>query len=764
MKLLSKRLSLSNNQVSLFYTLFISYIAIILLFLSINVAAYSFFRDRIKDEIIINSGLNMQTTVANYEKHIKLMQSFMLRYMFDNDTQIMKKNINPIPYDIVLRTQRELRIDLNNSLLYLENIIYYFKENEFVIDKEGTQDLDTMFSKFYVSNTYSPEFWRAQVEQVENVQIYPSEFFRLETAYESLSMGHLIPILVKSPYDDKLAFILMLNAAKTYEAFHRAKPGSSLYIMDNNRSTIFSSSPAEKLPAGFMNGENRIEGSGYINVGSTYYFYQTGAETGFMYVEAVTDRGLSNQLRNLNIMIIVLLALSVLSSLAISYIISKKFHNPLSRMIKSIQAYNVLGGPGAASSRIKEFNMLHSTLSNLSRSNEQFHHDLQAKNSMLQQFAYMSKLKNIGGAVGLSTSLDEERPYRLVLFQLDFKDRFLHDISTSPLRAFNSYKQLIDVHFSSLYSESLTFQLEKDQILTILFLSPEQADAREADLRTLIDIFHVDSMYCNFTIAPSPVCRNSTDFAETYQNALDMLRQRKIGEDVQIITEWKPHPSILTLTSSKEVELSTNLHSGCDSVTIPLVEKLLDQLDKSGATAIQFQELSKDIVNRAIKAMYSQAISINTITDGNAVYDQLKACYTLEQYKQFFHSFLTRTAVAIQEKKSETDTITKFVIDYVETHYGGDASLEAIADKLGITSPYLSSYFKEKTGTNFSDYIYTVRMNKATEMLLETDLLIQEIASLVGYFSVASFNRVFKRFTGITPSEFRRQNKTWGDN
>jgi AraC-like DNA-binding protein len=52
-------------------------------------------------------------------------------------------------------------------------------------------------------------------------------------------------------------------------------------------------------------------------------------------------------------------------------------------------------------------------------------------------------------------------------------------------------------------------------------------------------------------------------------------------------------------------------------------------------------------------------------------------------------------------------------------------------------------------------------MNKATEMLIETDLLIQEIASLVGYFTVASFNRVFKRYTGMTPSEFRRQNKKW---
>lgn len=110
----------------------------------------------------------------------------------------------------------------------------------------------------------------------------------------------------------------------------------------------------------------------------------------------------------------------------------------------------------------------------------------------------------------------------------------------------------------------------------------------------------------------------------------------------------------------------------------------------------------------------------------------------------------------MRAKKSETDIITKFVMEYVEERFGEDLSLDAIAGKLGITGPYLSTYFKEKTGTNLSDYILTVRINKASQMLRDTDLLIQEIASLVGYYTVASFNRVFKRYTGLTPSEFRR--------
>lgn len=752
----------SNNQLSLFYTLLCSFIAIILLLVSIHLAAYSFFRDRIKEEIIVNSGLNLNTTVTNYEKHFKLMRSFMLGYLFDNDTQIMKSGNNALHYDIVTRVQKELQNTMNNSLFYLDNIIYFFKDTGFVFDRDGTRNAETMFSKFYVSEPYTADFWKRQVETVESFKVYPASVFRMDTLFEQSSYGSLMPIMIKSAYDDRLAFILLLKSAKAYEAFHQPKPGSSLLILDSERDILFASSPTATLPESLLAaGQAELQGSGYMKEGDTFYFYRAGPETGFTYVEAVADRGLTEQLRNLNRLMFALLGLSILISLTVSYVIARKFHNPLAKLIRSVQTYSVLGGPGAASSRIKEFNVLHSTLRDLSRSNEQFHQDLQAKNTMLQQFAYMSKLKKIGGAAGLETALDEDKPYRLVLFQLEFKDRFLHEISSSPHRAFNTYKELIDAHFSSRYSESLTFQLEKDQILTILFLNDDEARSQDADIRTLIRIFDMDTPYCNFTIAPSPVRKHAADFAETYQNALDLIQQRKLGEDVQIITEWRPHPSLLVPTPSEETELVANLQAGADSVTVPLVEKLLDQLDKAGALASQFQDFAKDIVNRTIKAMYAQNVSVGSVIDGGALHEQLKACHTLEQYKTFFRRFLTRSATAIQEKKSETDPITKFVFDYVEANFGGDLSLDAIAYKLGITGPYLSSYFKEKTGTNFSDYIYTVRMNKATEMLIETDMLIQEIASLVGYFTVASFNRVFKRYTGMTPSEFRRQNKKW---
>ncbi|THF83411.1 helix-turn-helix domain-containing protein [Cohnella fermenti] len=762
---------MGKNQMSLFYTLFGSFIAVILLLVSINSIAFAFFRNNIKDEMIQTSSLNLMASASNYEKHIKLIRSFMLGYLFDNNTQILKRGDPMRRYDVVIDVQKELEHNLNNSLLYLDNIVYYFKNDDFVIERDGTRSAEAMFSRFYNHPDYTADFWSEQLQSERSFNVYPAGTFRYVSPFEEKTIGTLMPILVKNAYDHQFAFIALLNANRAFEAFHQPKPDSSFIILNEDGRVLFSSGAEAAPPEEIA----QRKGEGYVVANDRYYFYRTADDSGFTYFEVVSTKGLAEQLRRLNLALAALIALSILIGLAVSYWFAKRFHNPLANMIRSVQSLSILGVPAVEGSRIKEFNLLQSTLSHLSRSNQQYHEDLLAKNNLLQQFAYMKKLKKLqGDAEWMQTSIDTNEPYRLVLSQIEFKDRFAKEIANAPQRAFNMYKELIAAHFSSRYDNSLTFQLEKDQVLSILFVKEDKendgleerdirrrGEGRDGDMSELVAMLGRDIPYCNFTIAISPVRHHSSDFAETYQNVLDLIKQRRLGEDVQVIGEWVPQPSLMIPSPSEEQELTANLQSGCDDITIPLVDRLLDQLDKAGALAYQFQDFAVDIVNRAIKIMYAQNISPGTIADGGSPYEQLKACHTLEQYKAFFDKFLSRSAAAVQAKKSSTDVITKFVMEYVEAHYGEDLSLDVIAGKLGITGPYLSTYYKEKTGTNFSDYIFSVRMNKATEMLRETDLKIQEIASLVGYYTVASFNRVFKRYAGITPSEYRRQHSQW---
>lgn len=95
-------------------------------------------------------------------------------------------------------------------------------------------------------------------------------------------------------------------------------------------------------------------------------------------------------------------------------------------------------------------------------------------------------------------------------------------------------------------------------------------------------------------------------------------------------------------------------------------------------------------------------------------------------------------------------------LDYIKKEYAAnDLGLERVADALHVSATYLSIVLKRVTGYNFSAYLLHIRMNKAKELLQEDRLRLQDIAETVGYSSSQYFSVCFKKYTGMTPSQFR---------
>lgn len=94
-------------------------------------------------------------------------------------------------------------------------------------------------------------------------------------------------------------------------------------------------------------------------------------------------------------------------------------------------------------------------------------------------------------------------------------------------------------------------------------------------------------------------------------------------------------------------------------------------------------------------------------------------------------------------------------VEYMKQHSNEDLSLESIAEKVHVSSAYFSQIFKREMGAGFSDYLNGLRIEKAKVLLKQPFLKINEIADIVGYRSIVHFNRTFKRYVGVTPSEYR---------
>jgi AraC-like DNA-binding protein len=113
----------------------------------------------------------------------------------------------------------------------------------------------------------------------------------------------------------------------------------------------------------------------------------------------------------------------------------------------------------------------------------------------------------------------------------------------------------------------------------------------------------------------------------------------------------------------------------------------------------------------------------------------------------------------IEEKSKRLEQIERLeeVFRYIEQYYKTNITLSMAAEKSGLSLFYFSRLFKEATGTKFTEYLNTFRINKAMKLLRSSDMKIDDIAFATGFNSVETFNRVFKQVCGCIPSEYRNK-------
>lgn len=96
-------------------------------------------------------------------------------------------------------------------------------------------------------------------------------------------------------------------------------------------------------------------------------------------------------------------------------------------------------------------------------------------------------------------------------------------------------------------------------------------------------------------------------------------------------------------------------------------------------------------------------------------------------------------------------------LQYIRANYNTDVTLEKVASVVFLNPAYFSQVFKQKTGSGFKEYVISLRMEKAMELLKHTQLKLIDIAEKVGYQDVKHFTQVFRKRTNMTPTEYRQR-------
>ena len=107
-------------------------------------------------------------------------------------------------------------------------------------------------------------------------------------------------------------------------------------------------------------------------------------------------------------------------------------------------------------------------------------------------------------------------------------------------------------------------------------------------------------------------------------------------------------------------------------------------------------------------------------------------------------------------RKGDKSKYVLEAMDYISKHYNEpDISVGTVAQSLNISEGYLSHTFKKETDYTLLNYLTRYRIHKAMELLKDCRVKVYEVAEQVGYRDIAYFSATFKKYTGISPSEYQ---------
>jgi len=181
-------------------------------------------------------------------------------------------------------------------------------------------------------------------------------------------------------------------------------------------------------------------------------------------------------------------------------------------------------------------------------------------------------------------------------------------------------------------------------------------------------------------------------------------------------------------------------------------ERLLERLiAESGEEGI-------DAVKPLLIQLFGSMDEAYASAGGGARLMQLCRSEDLEEISRIGGSLLRELSRREAGRRTETErkVITQ-AKQYVKDNAGKDVTLQEVADHVYLNPVYLSRLFKMETGKSFSDYVTEIRMRQAARLLQQTNMKIYEICERSGYRDVRHFYKLFKKYKGCSPSEYRER-------
>lgn len=186
------------------------------------------------------------------------------------------------------------------------------------------------------------------------------------------------------------------------------------------------------------------------------------------------------------------------------------------------------------------------------------------------------------------------------------------------------------------------------------------------------------------------------------------------------------------------------------------IKELFDCMRRSDMSLYNQQRRCLSLILAISDALYDLDCNPAILFNNTDAWSLIKKTKSTAELREFIENMTYIVIAHIEDvQKQKTANIITKVKELVEKNYANDASLETVASQVYVSPCYLSVIFKKETNITFKNYLIQTRINKAKELLENTDMKIYEIAEKVGYTDTRYFSELFARICGRTPSQYR---------
>lgn len=737
-------------------------------------AIYWFAVDRLDNNLLELHKNQIVQRAASIDEQFHLMENFLSHWAFDSkfgndlinsnffrDFEISRditKTLNALKGANPLTKQAEMFIQT-------PQLIRFVPEYDFVSDASTIQQ----YVQLLDSN--KPFYW---TNWVADPQLPDSK---------DLTLVHQIPGGSTKPFG---ALLFRLDQKKLSELLSTLLPysvGNSFMMLSDGTvlgSTIKDASegPFEQLLKENVLQSGSKDGSFVLEWKDTKYtvsygsFNRIGLE--WTYVSASPIGMVTESVMFVSKFIMLGSVAVFIAAVILSWLASRRIYSPIDRLVQMLAGDQWVRAN--FSGHHDEFKVIEKEWLNLTRES------LTLQNKLEKQLPQLKKgflLQLVQGYLYAYSEKDLNDSMRSFGWEMDNRQlKVMHiqltGFSNLEGRFSSGDEGLVTFAAANIVEELFSSQLEQVEVINfhnlsigVLIMLPSGQPYQEILQNLSQDVLHTINriLKLHVSIMISKTTNSIVSIPLCYEDAKQALSYRNFENESQIIdlealvvdhveNEQYYYPFML------EREIVHFIHTSQQEETLTLIAAFLNELRSHGAKELDVQQCMLQLLGSILHTVRHMRIDPGKVFQTNNLYEQLTKIREPEKMMQWFRDqIVLPLGQAIVSRSDEIKKKTvEIAIFYVEKNYMKDISLESCAEQVGMHPVILSKSFKQVAGKNFIDYLTELRLDKAKELLRNTDLKINEIADQVGY-QHSYLNRIFKKQVGLTPSLYREQSR-----